>query len=287
MLDQRISAKTLRFAVLGESLAHTWSPQIHNSLFSAAGLDAVYLPVTVPKEKLSSAVDVLRSCFSGFNVTIPYKERIISMLDEVDATALACGAVNTVENREGRLIGHNTDGLGMMRAIEEGGVNTHAASVLILGGGGAARVACYEILERGGNVNIAVRSLQKGQRLATELADIQADGIKRISVSSMDEVTGEYDIAINCTPVGMYPRNGESPVSEDVIERCRAVFDAVYNPRETRFLQTARQHGIAAIEGLGMLYYQAVEAEKLWFGREAIANDETQKRVYLELLEQM
>ena len=94
MLDKRISARTLRFAVLGESLAHTWSPQIHNSLFAAAGLDAVYLPVTVPGDKLSSAVDVLRSCFAGFNVTIPFKERIIPLLDGVDDAVRACGAVN-------------------------------------------------------------------------------------------------------------------------------------------------------------------------------------------------
>lgn len=287
MLDQRISAKTLRFAVLGESLAHTWSPQIHNSLFSAADLDAVYLPITVPKEKLSSAVDVLRSCFSGFNVTIPYKERIMPMLDELDAAALACGAVNTVENREGRLIGHITDGLGMMRAIEEGGINTHAVSALVLGGGGAARVACYEILTRGGNVQIAVRNPQKGKQLAKELADAQTDSMKRICVSTLEAVTGEYDIAINCTPVGMYPKIDESPISGDVISRCKAVFDAVYNPRETRFLQLAREQGIPAIEGLGMLYYQAVEAEKFWFGADAICNDETQKRIYHELLEQM
>jgi len=230
---------------------------------------------------------VLRCCFSGFNVTIPYKERIIPMLDELDATALACGAVNTVENREGRLIGHITDGLGMMRAIEEGGINTQAASALVLGGGGAARVACYEILARGGNVQIAVRNPQKGRLLAKELADTQADGMKRIHVSTLEAVTGEYDIAINCTPVGMYPRIDESPIPGDVIDRCRAVFDAVYNPRETRFLQLARVRGIPAIEGLGMLYYQAVEAEKFWFGRDAIANDKTQKRIYHELLEQM
>ena len=120
MLDERIGAGTQQFAVLGESLGHTWSPYIHNTVFAACGRDAVYLPITVPKDKLSSAVDVLRSCFAGFNVTIPYKERIMPLLDEIDAAARACGAVNTVENRNGRLIGHITDGLGMLfdQAIE-------------------------------------------------------------------------------------------------------------------------------------------------------------------------
>ena len=141
MLNERIGPETARFAVLGQSLPHTWSPYIHNSLFDAAGLDAVYLPVTVSPERLGSVTDVFRSCFSGFNVTIPYKEKILPFLDDIDEAAQVCGAVNTVEIRNGRMIGHITDGLGMLRAIEERGVETHQADVLILGGGGAARVA--------------------------------------------------------------------------------------------------------------------------------------------------
>lgn len=287
MLDQRISAKTLRFAVLGESLAHTWSPQIHNSLFAAAGLDAVYLPVTVPKHKLSSAVDVLRSCFGGFNVTIPYKEQIIPLLDEVDDAVRACGAVNTVENCGGRLIGHITDGLGMLRAIEEGGVNTRGVDALVLGGGGAARVAGYEFLKRGGRVTIAVRNPEKGEKLAKELADTQNDGMARIGACPLDAVPGKHDILINCTPVGMYPQVNACPVSNDVIARCAAVFDAVYNPRETQLIQSAKRQSIPAVEGLGMLYYQAVEAQKFWFGADAIAPGDVQKEIYHQLLDQM
>ena len=287
MLDMRISAGTLRFAVLGESLAHTWSPQIHNSLFAAAGLDAVYLPVTVPGDKLSSAVDVLRSCFAGFNVTIPFKERIIPLLDEVDDAVRACGAVNTVENRGGRLIGHITDGLGMLRAIEEGGVSTRNIDVLILGGGGAARVAGYEFLERGCRVTLAVRNPEKGERLAGELAGTQRDGRTRISVCPLDAVPGAHDILINCTPVGMYPRTDACPVSTDVITRCGAVFDAVYNPRRTLLIQRAEQLGIEAFEGLGMLFYQAVEAERFWLGADALAPERAQRDIYHGLLERM
>lgn len=287
MLDQRISAKTLRFAVLGESLAHTWSPQIHNSLFASAQIDAVYLPVTVPRNQLQSAVDVLRSCFSGFNVTIPYKERIMPLLDEVDEAAQVCGAVNTVENRNGRLIGHITDGLGMLRAIEEKGVKTDAADVLILGGGGAARVAAYEFLVRGGRVQLAVRNTDKGNVLARELADTQKDGMSRISVATLDCTAKTHDILINCTPVGMYPNSDACPVSDLVIGSCGAVFDAVYNPRETRLLQIAREKGRVTVEGLGMLFYQAVEAERIWFGEERIAPNEKQKEIYQELLDTM
>ena len=282
MLNERIGPMTARFAVLGQSLPHTWSPYIHNSLFDAAGIDAVYLPVTVPLERLGSAADVFRSCFSGFNVTIPYKEKIIPFLDEIDDAVQACGAVNTVEIRNGRMIGHITDGLGMLRAIEEKGVETAQADVLILGGGGAARVAGYEFLSCGGRVTFAVRDMQKGRALVNELAETQKDGAHRLSVRPLTACADAHDILINCTPVGMYPHTDACPVSEDVIARCKAAFDAVYNPRETRLLASAKQKGIPAIEGLGMLFYQAVEAQKFWFG-DRIASKNEQSRIYSEL----
>ena len=282
MLNERIGPETARFAVLGQSLPHTWSPYIHNSLFDAAGLDAVYLPVTVPPERLGSVTDVFRSCFSGFNVTIPYKERILPFLDGVDEAVRVCGAVNTVEIRNGRMIGHITDGLGMLRAIEEKGVETHQADVLILGGGGAARVAGYAFLSRGGRVTFAVRDTQKGDALAHALAKTQQDGLRRLSVRPLADCAEAHDILINCTPVGMYPHVDACPVSADVTARCGAVFDAVYNPRETRLLALARQNGLPAIEGLGMLFYQAVEAQKFWFG-DRVASKAEQSRIYGEL----
>lgn len=282
MLNERIGPETARFAVLGQSLPHTWSPYIHNSLFDAAGLDAVYLPVTVPPERLGSVTDVFRSCFSGFNVTIPYKEKILPFLDDIDEAAQVCGAVNTVEIRNGRMIGHITDGLGMLRAIEERGVETHQADVLILGGGGAARVAGYAFLSRGGRVTFAVRDAQKGNALAHALAKTQQDGLRRLSVRPLADCAEAHDILINCTPVGMYPHVDACPVSADAIARCRAVFDAVYNPRETRLLTLARQNGLPAIEGLGMLFYQAVEAQKFWFG-DRVASKAEQSRIYSEL----
>lgn len=282
MLNERIGPETARFAVLGQSLPHTWSPYIHNSLFDAAGLDAVYLPVTVPPERLGSVTDVFRSCFSGFNVTIPYKEKILPFLDDIDEAAQVCGAVNTVEIRNGRMIGHITDGLGMLRAIEERGVETHQADVLILGGGGAARVAGYAFLSRGGRVTFAVRDAQKGNALAHALAKTQQDGLRRLSVRPLADCAEAHDILINCTPVGMYPHVDACPVSADAIARCRAVFDAVYNPRETRLLTLARQNRLPAIEGLGMLFYQAVEAQKFWFG-DRVASKAEQSRIYSEL----
>lgn len=209
------------------------------------------------------------------------------LLDEVDDAARICGAVNTVENRDGKLIGHITDGLGMLRAIGEGGVGTSNVRALILGGGGAARVAAYEFLARGGCVTIAVRNEQKGKVLAAELAATQKDGAERIAVCQLSRIEGDYDILINCTPVGMYPNTDASPVDENVVSRCAAVFDAVYNPRETKLLSMARALGKPAIEGLGMLYYQAVEAQHIWFGEDIGVSAQEQAAIYRELLEQM
>lgn len=288
MLDLRIGAKTRRFAVLGESLGHTWSPYIHNSLFRAESRDAVYLPVTVPKDRLASAVDVFRSCFDGFNVTIPYKERILPLLDEVDDAVRACGAVNTVENRGGRLIGHITDGVGMLSAIRERGVPVEGADVLILGGGGAARVAGYEFLVRGGRVTFAVRNAEKGAHLARELAATQRDGMRRLAVYPLDAIApSRHNLLVNCTPVGMVPHEDACPVGKDVILRCGAVFDAVYNPRQTNLLAIAGRASIPAIEGLGMLFYQAVEAQKIWFQEDFRVEASVLSSLYNELQAQL
>lgn len=210
------------------------------------------------------------------------------LLDEVDAAASACGAVNTVENRDGRLIGHITDGLGMLTALRLGGMATDGVRVLILGGGGAARVAGYEFLRRVGEVTFAVRDTVRGERLRGELGNTQEDGCARIRVCALDNVPPDaYDILINCTPVGMYPRVGECPVAREVIARCSAVFDAVYNPRKTRLLQTASELGIPFVEGLGMLFYQAVEAQKFWFGADIGVSQAEQDAIYAELLARM
>ncbi len=282
-LDLRVGPATQRFAVLGESLGHTWSPAIHNSLFLAAGRDAIYLPVTVPPDRLSSAADVLRSCFGGFNVTIPYKERILPLLDEVSDAARVCGAVNTVTCRDGRLLGDITDGAGMLAALTEGGVHTENADALIVGGGGAARAAAVAFIEKGGRVTFAVRDVEKGKRLARELsASLGCDGA-RLSALSLGGPLGTHDVLIQCTPVGMLPHADACPVTEADISRCGAVFDAVYNPRETLLLRTAKRLGVPCVEGLGMLYYQAVEAEKRWFGDVGVAPG-VQRDIYRQLL---
>ncbi|MCL2811889.1 MAG: shikimate dehydrogenase [Clostridia bacterium] len=269
-IDTRINAATRKFALLGASLPYTWSPQIHNTLLAARGVNAVYITLTVDAYSLASAVDVLRQSFAGFNVTIPYKEAIIPLLDELDDTASACGAVNTVTVSEsGALTGYNTDGIGLIRALEEALVSLDDASTVIVGGGGTARIAAYELLRREGNVTVAVRDPKRAEGLVADLAALQPDGSARIQLISLEELEGggeEYDLLINATPLGTFPDVDGCPVSQAVVARCQAVFDAVYNPPETRLLAMARAQRVKCVGGFGMLFYQAAEAQKRWLG---------------------
>lgn len=269
-VNTSIDASTRKFALLGARLPYTWSPQIHNTLFSARGLNAVYLPLAVGEYSLASAVDVLRQSFAGFNVTIPYKEAIIPLLDELDDTASACGAVNTVTVGEnGSLTGYNTDGIGLARALEEAWVSLDDISAVIVGGGGTARVAAYEMLRRENRVTIAVRDPARAEKLVTDLAALQEDGRSRVRLISLEELEGEnreYDLLIHCTPLGTFPQTEGCAVTEGVAGRCHAVFDAVYNPSETRLLARANAQGSKCVGGFGMLFYQAVEAQRRWLG---------------------
>ena len=286
MANTRIDGATERYALLGGTLGHTWSPQIHNSIFDAGGVNAIYLPMPCPAAALPSMVEIMRTTFSGFNVTIPYKEAVIPFLDELDETATACGAVNTVEiTPRGSMIGHNTDGLGLSRALREGFVELAGADVVVLGAGGAARIAAYEVLRRGGRVHIAARDVQKRERFVRSLADTQKDGAARISHGPMDEIPGGgWQLLINCTPVGMFPHSDACPVDEETLGRFDAVFDMIYNPPETRLLAAGMRLGLRTIGGFGMLFYQAVEAQKIWFGREIAPKAQRAIRKELENL---
>lgn len=278
MINTYVDASTQRFALLGGSLPHTWSPQIHNSLFDAAQINAIYIPMPFAAGHLQAVVEVMRASFSGFNVTIPYKEMIIPYLDALSNAAIACGAVNTVEvTSGGKLIGHITDGLGLCSALREASVVVDGVRSLILGNGGAARVAAYELLVRGGDVTIAARDINKAQKLMNELTEGVPCAKGRVYACMLDAVEGAYDLLINCTPVGMYPHVGASPVTREVVSRCAAVFDMIYNPAQTQLMQYAQLEGIKNIGGFGMLFYQAVEAQQIWF--DAVAPKTAQRAI--------
>lgn len=269
-IDTRIDATTRKFALLGERLPYTFSPQIHNSLFAARGVNAVYLPLAIEGALLPSAVEVLRAGFAGFNVTNPYKEAIVPFLDELSPAASAVGAVNTVVISDGgEMTGHLTDGIGLAHALQEAWMPHDNTEVLILGGGGTARVAAFEMLGRKNRVTLAVRNPDKAKKLYADLTAAQKDSDARLKLISLDELEqgdAEYSLLIHCTPLGTYPETEGCAVSEKVIDRCGAVFDVVYNPPQSRLLAIADRQGAKTANGFGMLFYQAVEAQRQWLG---------------------
>ncbi len=265
-----IDGKTERYALLGASLGHTHSPLIHNALFEEERKNALYLPMPCGEDALPAMLRVMREAFSGFNVTIPYKEAVLPFLDETDEIAKAMGSVNTVKVEGGKLCGWSTDGAGFARAMERSGVSIERIDVLILGCGGTARAIAWELLGRGCSVRFLARNRDKAETLLRELRVRGFAGLHEEGIS--------YGLMCNTTPVGMFPHAGDCPADEALLSRCGAVFDAVYNPLETVLMRKARAMGLVAVGGLSMLFYQAVEAQRHW--GLTLPDSQALKRVY-------
>jgi len=254
-----INQQTALYGVVGFPVAHSLSPTMHNAAFSATGLNAVYLAFET--SDLEGCVKGMRALgIKGLSVTIPYKSDVIGLLDEVDALAKKVGAVNTIVNDDGRLVGYNTDGSGALKALEDR-VDLSGKSCLIIGAGGAARAIGFVLRERGVRVTIANRSTRRGEKLANSL------GCFFVPLKDIKSV--EADLLIHATPVGMHPNVEQCIIAQDAIHERMAVMDIVYNPIETKLLRLARSQNCLAINGLGMFVHQAAEQFRLWTGLEA------------------
>jgi len=254
-----IDAKTRLFGVFGNPVTHSLGPAIHNAAFGAIGLNAVYLAFGL--EEAKGATEAMRQLnMGGASVTIPHKTGVMAYLDEVDDTARKIGAVNTIVNRHGRLLGFNTDADGAMRALETQG-SVAGKKVALIGAGGAARAIGYGILQRGGTLLIANRSEERGRALAEDLGA----GFSSLSALNL----GEVDILVNATSVGMVPRTEAVPIPLDGLTSRTLVMDIVYNPLTTALLAEARAKGCTTVDGMSMFVFQAVAQFELWTGREA------------------
>jgi shikimate dehydrogenase len=258
-----------RVFLLGYSITHSLSPPMHNAAFRVLNLDWQYELLETPRERLCEAVAQLRSddC-AGANVTVPHKQAVIELLDDLSGMARMMGAVNTIVARNGRLIGDNTDGVGFMTALQVSHADPRHACVAILGAGGAARAVAFALAAAGAR---EITLINRTPRHAAELADqlyAQFPHL-RLAVNRLDAVT-ESSILINATPVGMWPNVADSPLpTGQRISPQTIVVDLVYNPLETRFLREAKQMGGHPINGLGMLVHQGAAALRLWTGQEA------------------
>ena len=254
------AAGTALCGVVLHPAGHTRSPAMHNAAFAALGIDAVYLAFDVPPESLAEAIAGARAFgVRQLAVSIPHKRAVMDHLDEIDATARRIGAVNTVTLRDRRLVGANTDWLGVVRALERES-ELKGMRAVVLGAGGTARAAVYGLLERGARVAVLNRTVDRARALADELGAESAGGL-----ADLGDTT--HDVLVNTTSVGL--REDASPVDAAAISAGAVVLDAVYEPERTRLLRDASSRGARAVEGKWMLVHQAAEQLRLWTGCEA------------------
>jgi shikimate dehydrogenase len=236
---------------------------MHNAAFIAKGLNAAYLAFET-RDLEGCLIGMKALGIKGMSVTIPHKSRVIPLLDVVDDLAKRIGAVNTIVNDAGRLVGYNTDAVGALKALEEK-VELSGKTCLIIGAGGAARAIGFILKENIVKVTVANRSVERGQKLALSL------DCPFIPLDEIENTTA--DLLINTTPVGMAPQKDQCPVPEQFLKKGMVVMDIIYNPLETRLLAMAGARDCVTINGLGMFIHQGAEQFRLWTGLEAPVTD--------------
>ncbi|MBQ8590711.1 MAG: shikimate dehydrogenase [Firmicutes bacterium] len=248
------------FGLLGEHLGHSLSPQLHKIIMFERHIEGDYTLVELPRETVEQDFLKIKSerRYTGLNVTIPYKQTVMPLLDEIAPQAQMIGAVNTIHfTEDGRTVGYNTDYYGVLELLNENKIDVQGKKVLILGAGGAARAFIAAIRAGGATeIHVASRSAKVG------------DTYMECPMVSYDALEQEFhvDLVVNCTPVGMWPNEGVSPISAEVMKRLGAfaALDAIYNPDETQFLKYAKELGMIAANGMTMLMEQAVKAQEIW-----------------------
>jgi shikimate dehydrogenase len=266
-----ISGKTRIFGIFGYPVEHTFSPGMHNAAFQALKMNACYVPFPVTREHLKAAVKSLVPLgIQGLNVTVPHKVTIIRYLDELSDEARLVGAVNTLELKKDRIIGHTTDGSGFLRSLrEEAHFDPRGKTFLCIGAGGAARSVCFSLALAGASrIQFWNRDISKADRLAKDIRKRTGVDAHAIRESSLAQAAAASHCLVNATPLGL--KQGDAlPLAAELIERTHLVCDLVYNPRNTRFLKAARNKKARTLPGLGMLLYQGVTAFEIWTGKKA------------------
>ncbi|EOD00114.1 shikimate dehydrogenase [Caldisalinibacter kiritimatiensis] len=264
----KIDANTELYCLIGHPVSKSLSPFIHNTSFEENGLNAKYMVFDVKPNDLRKAIDGIKALgIKGFNVTIPHKIEIIKYLDDISKESKLIGAVNTVKNDNGKLIGYNTDGLGFIKSLKVHDVVVKRKKVLILGAGGAAHAIAMMLAKEGANeIIILNRTEKKAKKLIEKIKNIYPNIKGRYGGLNSREINyQDVDIIINCTSIGMYPNSNQSPIKKNNLNKNMLVYDIVYKPRITKLLKDAEEKGCKVIGGLDMLLYQAILSEEIWF----------------------
>ena len=255
-----------KYALLGETLKHTMSPPIHSRLFEMKGREFEYGLVEVSPEQLKDKAEYLNS-LNGYNITIPHKIDIIDYADKLDNSAKRYNSVNCIDNKNGVHTGYNTDCDGFLQTIRAMNVD-FGGKVLLIGCGGVGRMMAIEAALAGAELYIAVLAsdMPLAEQVKKEIADMKPDSKVYILLNTEIDTGIKYSLLMNACPVGMYPKVDACPVSDEVISASEAVFDVIYNPRETQLMKKAKAMGKKAVGGMAMLVWQAVSAHKIWDG---------------------
>jgi shikimate dehydrogenase len=267
-----ITGKTRICGVMGDPIEHSLSPTMHNAAFAALKLDYVFLAFRVKTAQVVAAVNSIRALnIRGLNVTMPHKTAVINHLDRVDLSAQIVNSVNTILNKDNKLFGFNTDGVGALKALRENGVEPKGRKVLLLGAGGAARAIAYTMAKEGDELAVLNRTLKPAQDLARLLEKTVNKKIITglLSPKEIQDNLQDSDILINATSIGMKPKLDESIVTPKLLRPNLAVMDIVYNPIETKLAKDAKVAGAKVVSGVEMLIYQGAASFELWTGKSA------------------
>ena len=262
--------------LLGSPVAHSISPAMHNMSFKELGIDCEYKAFDVDEEALPAKVkDLLAEDVLGFNLTMPDKQKMCSLCDELSDAARISGSVNTVYNDHGRLIGHTTDGIGFMRACRDAGFDPVGGKMVLLGAGGAARsILVQAALDGVSEITVFNRKGPNWDKISKIIDTLKNETGCRILLSEYDKnVLGremkEAVLLTNATSLGMAPKVDASPIEDPAIfHEGLGVFDIIYNPPETRLMKEAKEAGCRSANGKLMLLYQGAAAFKIWTGKE-------------------
>ena len=287
-MDSRISGHTKLYCLIGSPVGHSGSPAMYNYSFARTGVDAAYLAFEIPLDKVQEGVAALKTFqVGGFNVTMPDKTAVAGIVDDLSPAARLIGACNTVTvGEDGKLTGHNTDGIGFVRNLHEHGVEVQRKKLVVLGAGGAATAICVQAaLDGAAEIAIFNRKDEfyaNGELTVEKLR--QAVPACKASITPLEdgaalaEAVKGCDILVNATKVGMKPLDGETLIDPALFRPELVVADTVYNPRETRMIQEAKAAGCkAAVGGIGMLIWQGVAAYKLFTGKDMPAQEVLEK----------
>ena len=259
------------FAVIGDPIDHSLSPNIHSAAFREMDLDSSYIAYRIPKGELAEGIEGLKKIkIDGFNITIPHKIEMMKYLDKIDESCSLIGAVNTVSNKDGVLKGFNTDMDGFLEPFKKKELKIADTKVLLLGAGGAARaIVAGFAKEKAKSITIANRTLEKASALSEFAKSIGLDA-NVIKIEDIKESAKDYDIIVNATSIGL--RNEPSPIVFNGINEKTIVYDIVYMPMNTDFIKKAKENKATIIYGYEMLLGQAIRSFEIWHGIEAPYN---------------